>query len=72
MYFKTNNYFFILTENKNIYSWGHNSDGELGLGDNKDRNIPTIISEFKSISIFAGRYHSIALDGNFLFHKFNQ
>ena len=65
---KINNYF--KTENRNIYSWGHNLFGQLGIGDNKKRNIPTIISGFKSISIFAGYHHSIALDGNFYFLNF--
>ena len=50
-----------------MYSWGANYEGQLGHGDNKNRNIPTIISGFKSISIFAGYHHSIALDGNFYF-----
>ena len=62
---KINNYF--KTENRNIYSWGWNNSGQLGIGDNENRNIPTIISGFKSISIFAGYLHSIALDGNFYF-----
>ena len=32
------NYTIILNEKNEIYVCGHNADGELGLGDNNDRN----------------------------------
>jgi alpha-tubulin suppressor-like RCC1 family protein len=32
-----------------IYSWGSNSFGQLGLGSNRSTNLPSLISEIASI-----------------------
>ena len=37
-------YTFAICENNKIYCWGYNNYGQLGLGDNEDRNKPI---EFK-------------------------
>ena len=31
-------------KNKKIYVWGYNNYGQLGIGDNKNRNIPTLLN----------------------------
>ena len=34
---------FGLTSSSALYSWGRNTDGQLGLGDNTNRNTPTLV-----------------------------
>jgi alpha-tubulin suppressor-like RCC1 family protein len=34
----------ILTNTNKIYSFGHNGYGQLGLGHNTNKNIPTLIN----------------------------
>ncbi len=52
----------------NIWSWGVNSEGELGTGDREDRNIPVQITEGISYkAVAAGRHdesYAIDEDGN--------
>ena len=33
-----------ITKNENIYIWGNNDYGQLGIGDNNNRNIPTLLN----------------------------
>ena len=33
---------YALTDNGNVYSWGHNTVGNLGLGDNVNKLVPTL------------------------------
>nr|GMC91401.1 PH, RCC1 and FYVE domains-containing protein 1 isoform X1 [Ipomoea batatas]GMC96861.1 PH, RCC1 and FYVE domains-containing protein 1 isoform X1 [Ipomoea batatas]GME14392.1 PH, RCC1 and FYVE domains-containing protein 1 isoform X1 [Ipomoea batatas] len=33
----------VLTTNGNVYTWGRGVNGQLGLGDTKDRNSPTLV-----------------------------
>lgn len=59
---------FILTEEGRVYSCGANSNGELGLGDKTDRNVPTMISEFISqpvsqISAGSSSVHFLTTEG---------
>ena len=59
----------FLSSNNNVYSCGHGYFGQLGLGNNKNIKIPTIIKSLtnkKIISIAAGWSHSIVLtnEGN--------
>ncbi|AET04805.2 chromosome condensation regulator RCC1 repeat protein [Medicago truncatula] len=35
-----------VTDRANVYSWGRGANGQLGHGDTKDRNVPTIIDAF--------------------------
>ncbi len=35
-----------LTERGQVYTWGRNAEGELGLGDVRDRSLPTLVSNF--------------------------
>lgn len=48
--------------NGEVWSWGYNNHGQLGLGDTNDRNVPTKIAGISNvISVSAGNYHSLAL-----------
>ncbi|MFH1728549.1 MAG: PKD domain-containing protein [Pseudomonadota bacterium] len=60
-----------LLENGSVKCWGSNEYGQLGTGDNEDRNIPTQVQGIDGISkiavdIAVGQYHSCAvlLGGN--------
>jgi len=65
-----------LTEKGNLFSWGNNCYGQLGVGDYSDRNTPTLISfDFgDSISSIAtGGVHSMAFtkSGNIFVWGYN-
>ena len=48
-----------------IYMWGCNKDGQLGLGDNKKRNVPCKLDLHKKImSLNCGMRHTIILASN--------
>jgi alpha-tubulin suppressor-like RCC1 family protein len=50
-----------LTESGCVYSWGRNRFGQLGVGDEEDREIPTIVILKDVIieKISCGRFHSL-------------
>lgn len=52
----------IIDLDNNIWSMGYNNHGELGLGDNNDRNIPTLIPGIKGKYVSAGNSHSLIID----------
>ena len=37
--------FFALTEDDKLYAWGNNAQGQLGLGDTTNRNLPTEVKD---------------------------
>lgn len=43
-FYSRNTCTYALTDDNSIYDWGSNSYGELGLGDDIDRNIPTKVN----------------------------
>ena len=46
-----------------LYSWGLNSNGQLGLGDKTNRSNPTKVGTARNwTKIVCGDYHSVALD----------
>ena len=45
---------FAICENNKIYCWGNNNYGQLGLGDNKERNKPVEFSDGKEEWEFFG------------------
>ena len=58
-------YSLALDNNGQIYAFGYNLYGQLGLGDNNNRNIPTLISNLTNIiQISSGYTHSLALNNN--------
>ena len=55
------NFCLGLTNFGNVYSWGNNGSGRLGLGDKNNRNIPTKIVGITGIkNISAGDSSSLA------------
>ena len=42
-------YSFILKESNQLFIFGRNADGQLGLGDNNNRNTPTLLGTFDNI-----------------------
>jgi hypothetical protein len=62
------NFIKFLEESK-IYAFGSNSDGQLGLGDNKDRRIPFENSKLEKLDIIkiaCGSCHTLALSSNII------
>ena len=57
-----------------IFSWGSNSDGQLGVGDTADRLAPTRVMGIQDdiVQLSAGCVSSAALTGKVLFHTFTQ
>jgi alpha-tubulin suppressor-like RCC1 family protein len=61
---------FALDSNGGLWATGQNKYGELGLGDNLNKNLfrPVIIaglaSNAKIVSVSSGHYHSLALDSD--------
>mmetsp|Transcript_6189 Transcript_6189/g.9333 ORF Transcript_6189/g.9333 Transcript_6189/m.9333 type:complete len:1082 (-) Transcript_6189:109-3354(-) len=53
-----------LTVGGDVYSWGENSQGQLGLGDRKNRLRPEIVRALKAavcVKVSAGGHHSLAI-----------
>ena len=71
---------FEKKENGQVYVWGKNNNGQLGLGDKENRNSPQLLESIKGekiISIYGGFYHQLLLTGKiyniyfkFLFYIF--
>lgn len=52
----------VLLENGDLYSFGNNQYGQLGLGDTTDRNRPTKVAALKGVSLItSGYHHSLAV-----------
>ena len=48
-----------------LWAWGYNGYGQLGLGDNTDRNTPTQVGSATDwMAVAAGYYHTVALKTN--------
>ncbi len=62
-----NDYSMVLTSDGTLYSWGTNSSGQLGTGDNVDSHVPVAVTTSgaltgKTITAFsAGAQHSVAV-----------
>lgn len=64
----------MLTENGDVYTWGSNFFGQLGLGDAKDRKEPTFVSQIIDMKaqieiseIACGSDFTAAISNNFVF-----
>jgi len=54
----------VLLDNQ-VYAFGSNTDGQLGLGDYNTRSTPTLISNLDNVvQVATGLYHSLALTRN--------
>jgi len=55
---------FAITEDGEVYAWGRNEKGQLGLGDTVDRKVPTLIEEltgYDITEIATGKNHTLFL-----------
>ncbi|KAJ8747117.1 hypothetical protein K2173_008916 [Erythroxylum novogranatense] len=55
---------FILTENGEVFSWGWNKYGQLGLGDTMDRNMPSQVGLLEGCqpkNVACGWWHTLLL-----------
>jgi Regulator of chromosome condensation (RCC1) repeat len=53
-----------VTAQSQVYAWGHNSSGQLGLSDRRDRHSPTLVDALWALPVAqlaAGDAHSAAL-----------
>ena len=63
--FTANSHTFALTESGDVYVWGSNYSGQLGLGDMERRTSPVLIQVMGPIKqIFTGNYRTYALAEN--------
>ena len=63
------NHIMCLTDQNQVYLWGHNKYGQLGLGDVHDRLIPRFLEGFSNcVRISAGARHSLATDSRGCVH----
>jgi alpha-tubulin suppressor-like RCC1 family protein len=59
------NHTCVITDDQNVYVWGRNSAGQLGLGDTINRMTPQKIEGLSHVSVIAcGGEHTIAIDDN--------
>jgi len=61
------NHTLLLDDKNQIYSFGENSCGQLGLGDKNSRNLPELLTKIpkesgKIIKIACGEIHTLLLD----------
>ncbi|KAL1412746.1 hypothetical protein Q8F55_000493 [Vanrija albida] len=64
-----------LDDEGNVWAWGHAGYARLGLGDTKDRLVPTIIPQYqagneknRAVEVLCGPTSSIVIDRHRLFH----
>jgi alpha-tubulin suppressor-like RCC1 family protein len=61
------NFSAAITEDGSLYTWGSNSDGQLGIGSNDTQTLPTKVdlpSPSPVIDVACGFYHMLALTKN--------
>lgn len=55
----------LLSQDGQVYCWGDNSYGQLGIGTVESEDSPTLVPDLANIvMVSAGAYHSIALSGD--------
>lgn len=59
-----NGYTMIMDSNNSVWAFGRNTDGELGLGDIRERLIPTPLSNIKAKAVSCGKGHTMIIDLN--------
>lgn len=58
------NHSFVLNEKGQLYGWGCNFNGQLGIGTTEDTHLPTLIKELKEVKVVhvdGGDSHTVAL-----------
>jgi alpha-tubulin suppressor-like RCC1 family protein len=55
----------LLKNNEEVYVFGRNYNGQLGLGHNNDQNVPQLLMKDENINqIACGSYHTVILKSN--------
>ena len=65
--YDTTSSFYAITENGELYVWGYNGSGQLGVGDKIDRNTPEKINlsgKIKTLKTSEGLVYAILEDGS--------
>lgn len=55
---------FYTNKKGNLYGWGCNNDGQLGIGTLDDTHLPTLVKELKGLKVVqvaGGSNHTVAL-----------
>lgn len=55
---------FAIDDEGQVWAWGRNEAGQLGLGDQKDRQVPTLvpaISGYEVVEVASGKLHTLFL-----------
>ena len=53
-----------LSSEGQVLTWGFGGEGQLGLGDEENRSVPTLVPDLEGVTaIGAGRSHSLAIKG---------
>jgi alpha-tubulin suppressor-like RCC1 family protein len=57
-------HFAVLSDMGQVFLWGSNSEGQLGMGDFSQRNLPVPLTYFRTpvLQVQAGAYHTVFLD----------
>ena len=56
---------FAVDGDGNLYAWGQNTTGELGLGDDVERDEPEQVSGIAGVAwVAASAFHTVAVDGD--------
>ena len=67
------NHYLASTLNGSVYGWGNNNYGQLGLGDQNDREEPVLISGVNNvIDVLANKQLSLILDNKGKVYKFGR
>eukprot|EP01121_Diplochlamys_sp_Union-15-3_P017989 TRINITY_DN6455_c0_g1_i2.p1 TRINITY_DN6455_c0_g1~~TRINITY_DN6455_c0_g1_i2.p1 ORF type:complete len:104 (+),score=15.43 TRINITY_DN6455_c0_g1_i2:343-654(+) len=53
-----------VTENGDLYTWGHGMFGELGHGSYKSTYVPSKLESLQNVTAIACSYHSMAVKEN--------
>ena len=55
----------MVDKSSELWCWGQNNYGQLGLGDDSNRNLPTKVNAVDHVTkIGLGNYHSFLVDSN--------
>ena len=59
-----NHHSFYINNKRQVFGWGLNNHGQLGIGNKENTSIPTLIKKFEGMDITliaGGEHHSIAV-----------
>ena len=51
----------MIKSDYDLYAWGYNNAGQLGLDDTTTRKVPTKVGTDTWVAVACGDYHSLAM-----------